>query len=338
MPRRPTAFRQVDLQRALRAARSAGVEIERIEIEPETGKIVIISRSAEPAESMNPLDTGWHEMRVRLKGINRSVKRLADGKTVTYWYAWRGGPRLQGEPGTPEFIASYNHAVAAKIEAPKGSLLSLLRGYQASSAFTDLQLRTREDYLRNIRQIEKAFGDFPLAALTDPRTRGVFLAWRDRLGKSSRRQADHSWAVLARVLSWGVDRGLVTHNPCTKAGVFIGVRAPIKFGRWRRGPLPRWRTGAAASATTACFMDGSAPGRPAATPMERVRWHAHPLAPVEAWHARRHPGRRTPSRPHWTPPQRRSRVRSSSSTQMATPGQRRGSNQHGRGPAPRLAS
>ena len=165
-------------------------------------------------------------MRVRLKGINRSVKRLADGTTVTYWYAWRNGPRLQGEPGSAEFIASYNHAVTAKIEAPKGSLLSLLQGYLASSAFTDLQLCTREDYVRNVRQIEKEFGDFPLAALTDPRTRGVFLAWRDKLGTSSRRQADHTWAVLARVLSWGLDRGLVTHNPCTKAGrLYRGSRA-----------------------------------------------------------------------------------------------------------------
>jgi hypothetical protein len=53
-------------------------------------------------------------MRVRLKGLNKSVKRLADGRRVTYWYAWRGGPLLRGEPGTPEFVASYNEAIAKK--------------------------------------------------------------------------------------------------------------------------------------------------------------------------------------------------------------------------------
>ena len=50
-------------------------------------------------------------MRVRLKGINRVAKRLADGTVVTYYYAWKGGPPLRGEPGTPEFIASDNEAL-----------------------------------------------------------------------------------------------------------------------------------------------------------------------------------------------------------------------------------
>src|SRR5262249_40580991 len=58
----------------------------------------------------------------------------------------------------------------------------------------------------------------PLAAMTDVRTRGVFKAWREKLALSSRRQADYTWVVLARVLSWGMDRGLVATNPCTRGG------------------------------------------------------------------------------------------------------------------------
>src|SRR5215831_3032619 len=34
------------------------------------------------------------KMRVRLKGINWSIKKLADGTSKTYWYAWKGGPRI----------------------------------------------------------------------------------------------------------------------------------------------------------------------------------------------------------------------------------------------------
>src|SRR5262249_45457628 len=116
-------------------------------------------------------------MRVRLKGVNRSVKRLADGTIKTFWYAWRGGPRLHGEPGTPEFIASYNAAVAAKAPVP-GTLRSVLTAYQASSDFTGLRDRTRETYAWHIARIERTFADFPLTALADPRTRGVFLPWR----------------------------------------------------------------------------------------------------------------------------------------------------------------
>jgi hypothetical protein len=118
-------------------------------------------------------------MRVRLKGINHYTARLADGTTRTYWYAWKGGPRLRGEPGTPEFIASYNEAAAQKMRAPSGRLLSVLQSYQISDDFRQLAERTRGDYVGIIEhQIEPEFSDFPLSALADRRTRGIFMEWR----------------------------------------------------------------------------------------------------------------------------------------------------------------
>ncbi len=108
---------------------------------------------------------------------------------------------MEGEPGSPEFIASYQALVIAKREPPTGVLLSLLQRYQVSSAFRDgIAERTRKDYLRQIKLIEAEFGDFPIGALADRRARGEFLAWRDRLALKSRRQADYAWQVLALVL------------------------------------------------------------------------------------------------------------------------------------------
>jgi integrase len=158
-------------------------------------------------------------MRVRLKGINSITKRLADGTLRTYHYAWKGGPPLRGEPGTPDFIASYNEAVARRVTPPQGTLLSILQAYQASEDFTGLAEATRRGYIDRIRVIEVEFATFPLSALTDRRTRGVFMAWRDKIAAASgRRQADYAWDVLARVLSWALDRGLVLANPCTRGG------------------------------------------------------------------------------------------------------------------------
>ena len=157
-------------------------------------------------------------MRIRLKGLNSITKRLADGTRRTYWYAWKGGPPLRGEPGTPEFVASYNAAVAAKVTPPDGVLLNLLQGYQASDNFRSRRDRTRHDYIQQIKRIERDLGDFPLAALTDRRTRGVFMEWRDKLALSSRRQADYAWQVLALVLAWAKERGKVTVNPCERGG------------------------------------------------------------------------------------------------------------------------
>jgi integrase len=125
---------------------------------------------------------------------------------------------LRGEPGTPEFVASYNEAAATKRAAPTGVILSLLQGFQASDDFLSLAPRTRIDYVRQIVIIEREFGDFPLSALADRRTRGVFMAWRDRLALRSRRQADYAWQVLARILSWAQDRGLTAANPCAHGG------------------------------------------------------------------------------------------------------------------------
>jgi integrase len=164
-------------------------------------------------------------VRVRLKGINSVAKRLADGSRRTYWYAWKGGPALLGEPGTPEFIASYNEAVARKVKAPTGVLLSIMQGYQASDDFRQLAERTRGDYVAKIKLIESKFGDFPLSALTDRRSRGLFMEWRDMLTVSSRRQADYAWVVLARIFSWALNRGLVAANPCEKGGrTYRGTR------------------------------------------------------------------------------------------------------------------
>jgi integrase len=173
---------------------------------------------------------GWVDilqMRVRLKGINCVKTRLASGRVVTYWYAWKSGPRLRGELGSPEFIASYNEAIAQKVTPRSGVLLAVLQGYQSSENFRQLAKSTRRSYIGLIKRIEAEFGSFPLSAMTDRRTRGVFMAWRDKLAvESGRRQADYAWSVLALVLAWALDRGLVAVNPCEKGGRFYrGSRA-----------------------------------------------------------------------------------------------------------------
>jgi integrase len=165
-------------------------------------------------------------MRIQLKGINSITKKLADGTRRTYWYAWKGGPPLRGEPGTPEFVASYNEAVSRKVAPPSGVLLALLLRFQESAEFQfGISPRTRRDYIKQIKRIERAFGDFPLKGLTDPRARAHFLDWRDQLARTSLRQADYAYGTLARILSWAHNRGLIEANPCAKGGkLYHGTR------------------------------------------------------------------------------------------------------------------
>ncbi|KPL55489.1 integrase [Prosthecomicrobium hirschii] len=165
-------------------------------------------------------------VRVNLQGINCRRKKLATGETVEYWYAWKGGPRLRGQPGSPEFVASYAEAHASRKKPQAGVMHSLLRQYQDSADFAKLAPRTRSDYIGQIKAIEKKFGDFPLSALVDKRTRGIFMQWRDKQAATSLRQADYAWTVLARVLSWALDRRLIDANPCARGGrLYRGNRA-----------------------------------------------------------------------------------------------------------------
>ena len=151
-------------------------------------------------------------MRVRLKGIHRVKVRLASGATASYCYAWRGGPRLVGEPGSPEFLASYTAAHASRRQPDGSSFHSIIAGYKASRDFAALRPRTRADYLQLIAKIETKFGDLPLAALDDARVSRDFLDWRDSMAHTPR-QADYAWMVLMRLLSWARARGLTLYRP-----------------------------------------------------------------------------------------------------------------------------
>lgn len=165
-------------------------------------------------------------MRVRLKGLNRVTKRLAGGALRTYYYAWKGGPQLPGEPGSPEFMAAYNAAVAAKVKPPEGILRSIILQFEQSAEFSQLAPRTQADYKKHLDKIEDEFGTFPIEGLRRDKARSIFFEWKDGLARSSLRQADYAWTVFARCLSWAVGRRLVPANPLEKGGrLYRGTRA-----------------------------------------------------------------------------------------------------------------
>ena len=59
--RRPSKFKKTDVTRAAKAVLAAGVDIARVEIEPITGKITIMTSSASRAEKITELDTWMAE-------------------------------------------------------------------------------------------------------------------------------------------------------------------------------------------------------------------------------------------------------------------------------------
>ena len=105
-------------------------------------------------------------------------------------------------------------------------MLALLFRFQKSAEFQfGIEERTRRDYIKQIKRIEQAFGDFPIKGINDPRATSIFLEWRDKLAQTSLRQADYAYGTLSRVLSWALKRRLITTNPCAGGGkLYHGTR------------------------------------------------------------------------------------------------------------------
>jgi integrase len=161
-------------------------------------------------------------MRVILKGIHRVKMRVATGETRIYFYAWRGGPRIDAMPGTPEFVRLY-HDAHASVRKPKfGTLMTLIAEFNASAEFRRLSVSSLRSYLAYISLIEEEFGDLPIAALADRRIRGEFKNWRDQFANTPRK-ADYVWSTLSRILSFSKDRGLIGSNPCERGGRLYSV-------------------------------------------------------------------------------------------------------------------
>ncbi|WHA40949.1 tyrosine-type recombinase/integrase [Agrobacterium larrymoorei] len=145
---------------------------------------------------------------VELKGIH-TVK----AKGNIYYYAWRGGPRLSGEPGTAAFMASYNEAITNRAEPESGRFRSVITHYKASE-FKKLADSTKRVWTPWIDRISAHFGDLSIAQFNRAdKIRPRIRQWRGQYSDTPR-AADTGMQVLSRILSHGVDpMGKLTSNP-----------------------------------------------------------------------------------------------------------------------------
>jgi integrase len=147
---------------------------------------------------------------LELKGLH---KVTAKGKV--YWYAWRGGPRLTGKPGAPEFLASYNEAIANRQAPDSGRFRSLVALYKASSDYKKLAESTRRQWGPWLDKMAGHFGELRIAQFDRPeKIRPIIRQWRAKYAEKAR-TADYGMQVLSRVLSYAVDPlGKIASNPC----------------------------------------------------------------------------------------------------------------------------
>lgn len=157
----------------------------------------------------------------QLVGVHFTRHELVSG-TRWYVYAWRGGPKIMEartvlKPAlTPEAVAAYSAAHADKVKPRKDTFASLVEAYLASPDYLGLSAGTKRNWRGWLDTIKDRFGTASLRLFSDARMRGDILEWRDKWAHAPR-QADFAIQVLSRVLSWGLERGWIMHNPA--AGV-----------------------------------------------------------------------------------------------------------------------
>jgi integrase len=187
--------------------------------------------------------------RVNLKGI---AKVTAKGRT--YWYAWRGGPRLRGEPGSAEFIASYNEAIESLRTPDPGRFKSLVMLYRASADYARLADPTRKHWSPWLDRIADYFGELRIAQFDRPeKIRPVVRRWRNQWADKPR-TADYGMQVLSRVLSYAIDPlGKIAGNPCEGVKqLYSGDRSEII---WTDADIAQLKGAKACSAEIAHAVD-----------------------------------------------------------------------------------
>jgi integrase len=160
---------------------------------------------------------------IELKGI---AKVKAKGRT--YYYAWRGGPRLRGARGTPEFVASYNEAIESHRIPDASRFRSLVTLYKASDDYKKLAETTKREWGPWLDRISDHFGELRIAQFDRPeKIRPIIRKWRSKWANTPR-SADYGMQVLSRVLAHGVELGKIAGNPCEGIkGLYSGDRSDI---------------------------------------------------------------------------------------------------------------
>lgn len=153
---------------------------------------------------------------VDLKGVYRVV---ANG--ATYYYAWKGkgAPRLRGEPGSPEFVASLQEARDSRKQGDKTKLSGLIAMFRASDAWNGrgpkpIGDKTKASWTTWLDRIQKEFGELRVEQFDRPQMRPRIIKWRDKFATTPR-AADMGVQVFSRLLSFGQAEGRLLNNICS---------------------------------------------------------------------------------------------------------------------------
>jgi hypothetical protein len=143
-----------------------------------------------------------------VKGLHRVVS-----KGRVYWYLHRGGPRLRGEEGSPEWWASIDEGNRERHIPEPGKFRALVTLYKASVEYEKLAVSTKTSWGPWLDRIADHFGTLSVAAFDNPKVRLIIRQWRNKYAETPR-TADMGTQVLSRVCGYAIEQGKFAVNPC----------------------------------------------------------------------------------------------------------------------------
>lgn len=147
---------------------------------------------------------------VDLAGV---YKVTAKGRV--YFYAWRGkgAPRLYAEPGSAGFVEELAAALATRTTGDRRRISGLCAMYRASPEWTKLSDKTHTNWSRWLDRIQIHFGPLSIKQFSSPIVRTDIRDWRNGYSETPR-AADMGLQVMSRLMTFAVDEGLISTNPC----------------------------------------------------------------------------------------------------------------------------
>lgn len=146
--------------------------------------------------------------------------RKVTAKGRTYYYAWRGGPRIKADPSDVE---AFSRELAEHHEARKGGDPNRIEGlcieWKKSDAWTKPRAEggmaesTKKNWRRWVDEIQKHFGELRIRQFDRPEVRQDIKRWRNKW-KATPRAADMAKQVMSALLSYAVEEGKLSANHC----------------------------------------------------------------------------------------------------------------------------
>jgi integrase len=151
---------------------------------------------------------------VKLKGIHKVKRKLANGDVRIHYYAWRGGPRMVSEPHTEAFAIELAKHKTDSAPVEVTTLDNLIDSFEKSPAFAALAEKTQDSHKHSFKEIRKEWPKLPLQLTQQRGMKAMIRKWHYTFAANPR-TADQMLFSLSRVFTFGVDEELIEKNPCT---------------------------------------------------------------------------------------------------------------------------